>query len=142
MRDIYCFVIAVKLACFLKLLCCHVHQNITEGFFFAHISKSPFSLVSTHLKIFDADFTLLSDPWRLGQQWGCVLVGHSFGGLMIKSLVVEAYQGAQVFPRNRIDELSVASAKVPEEFERCGQLCSSPYWFMLGIVLHCLALSI
>ncbi len=29
---------------------------------------------------------------------------------MIKSLVVEAYQRAQVIPRNRIDELSVASA--------------------------------
>jgi hypothetical protein len=38
------------------------------------------------------------------------LVGHSFGGLVIKSLVVEAYQRAQVIPRNRIDELSVASA--------------------------------
>ncbi|KAH9558619.1 hypothetical protein CY35_06G017200 [Sphagnum magellanicum] len=53
---------------------------------------------------------VFSDPWRLGQQWGCVLVGHSFGGLVIKSLVVEAYQRAQVIPRNRIDELSVASA--------------------------------
>jgi hypothetical protein len=29
---------------------------------------------------------------------------------VIKSLVVEAYQRAQVIPRNRIDELSVASA--------------------------------
>jgi len=33
---------------------------------------------------------VFSDPWRLGQQHGCVLVGHSFGGLVIKSLVVAA----------------------------------------------------
>jgi hypothetical protein len=38
------------------------------------------------------------------------LVGHSFGGLVIKSLVVEAYRLSQVTPRNTITEVIVAHA--------------------------------
>jgi hypothetical protein len=55
---------------------------------------------------------VFSDPWRLGQQCGCVLVGHSFGGLVIKSLVVEANKkvlSSRV--TNSLDEQEVASAE-------------------------------
>jgi hypothetical protein len=49
-------------------------------------------------------------PWQLGQQCGCVLAGHSFGGLVIKSLVDEAYSRGQCMPRNEIGQQSVAAA--------------------------------
>ncbi len=57
-------------------------------------------------------FSCGSDPWRLGQQCGCVLVGHSFGGLVIKSLVVMAKRKAlSSRVTNFLEEQEVASAK-------------------------------
>jgi triacylglycerol esterase/lipase EstA (alpha/beta hydrolase family) len=47
---------------------------------------------------------------RLGQQCGCVLVGHSFGGLVIKSLVVEARKRGLYGVTNRLDENDVVFA--------------------------------
>jgi len=48
----------------------------------------------------------------LGQQHGFVLVGHSFGGLVIKSMLKEACKRAQLTnPKNKIDQQDTTSAK-------------------------------
>jgi hypothetical protein len=48
----------------------------------------------------------------LGQQHGFVLVGHSFGGLVIKSVLKEAHKRAQLTnPKNKIDQQDTTSAK-------------------------------
>jgi hypothetical protein len=54
-----------------------------------------------------------SKKWRLGQQHGFVLIGHCFGGLVIKSLVEEARKRARLGNvRNAIDRESKASAEM------------------------------
>jgi hypothetical protein len=49
---------------------------------------------------------VFSSRWKLGQQCGFVLVGHCFGGLIIKSLVEEANKRAYGRVKNEIDEQS------------------------------------
>ncbi|KAH8956105.1 hypothetical protein BDL97_07G021400 [Sphagnum fallax] len=41
--------------------------------------------------------------WQLDVNQKIVLIGHSFGGLVIKSLVVKAHQAAQRLPAKRLD---------------------------------------
>jgi hypothetical protein len=54
-----------------------------------------------------------SKKWRLGQQHGFVLIGHCFGGLVIKSLVEEACKRARLGNvRNAIDREAKASAEM------------------------------
>jgi hypothetical protein len=53
---------------------------------------------------------LFTNSKELGQQCGCVLVGHSLGGLVIKSLVVEAHKRGQFRAMNRLDEMIVKFA--------------------------------
>ncbi|CAK9877270.1 unnamed protein product [Sphagnum jensenii] len=56
---------------------------------------------------------VLSDEWRLGRQHGFVLIGHCFGGLVIKSLVEEAYKRARLGNvRTAIDRKAKASAEM------------------------------
>ncbi|KAH8963228.1 hypothetical protein BDL97_05G142000 [Sphagnum fallax] len=55
---------------------------------------------------------VLSDEWRLGRQHGFVLIGHCFGGLVIKSLVEEARKRALQNVRNAIDRKAKASAEM------------------------------
>jgi hypothetical protein len=49
---------------------------------------------------------VLSSRWKLGQRCGFVLIGHCFGGLIIKSLVEEANKRAYDSVKNEIDEQS------------------------------------
>jgi hypothetical protein len=49
---------------------------------------------------------VFSSRWKLGQRCGFVLVGHCFGGLIIKSLVEEANKRAYGRVNNVIDEQS------------------------------------
>jgi hypothetical protein len=66
----------------------------------------------------------------LGRQHGFVLIGHCFGGLVIKSLVEEARKRALQNVRNAIDRKAKASAEMfLEKFERRCLLCSSPLRF-------------
>jgi hypothetical protein len=51
-------------------------------------------------------FGIDSSRWKLGQRCGFVLVGHCFGGLIIKSLVEEANKRAYGRVNNVIDEQS------------------------------------
>ncbi len=51
-------------------------------------------------------FGIDSSRWKLGQRCGFVLVGHCFGGLIIKSLVEEANKRAYNRVKNEIDEQS------------------------------------
>jgi hypothetical protein len=51
-------------------------------------------------------FGIDSNRWKLGQQCGFVLVGHCFGGFIIKSLVEEANKRAYGRVKNEIDEQS------------------------------------
>jgi len=51
-------------------------------------------------------FGIDSSRWKLGQRYGFVLVGHCYGGLIIKSLVKEANKRAYDRVRNQIDEQS------------------------------------
>ncbi|KAH8963236.1 hypothetical protein BDL97_05G142700 [Sphagnum fallax] len=55
---------------------------------------------------------VLSDEWRLGRQHGFVLIGHCFGGLVIKSLVEEARKRALQNVRNAIDRKAKVSAEM------------------------------
>ncbi|CAM6024417.1 unnamed protein product [Sphagnum balticum] len=56
---------------------------------------------------------VLSDEWRLGRQHGFVLIGHCFGGLVVKSLVEEARKRARLGNvRNAIDRKAKASAEM------------------------------
>ncbi|CAM6017555.1 unnamed protein product [Sphagnum balticum] len=56
---------------------------------------------------------VLSDEWRLGRQHGYVLIGHCFGGLVIKSLVEEARKRARLGNvRNPFDRKAKASAEM------------------------------
>ncbi|CAM6017552.1 unnamed protein product [Sphagnum balticum] len=56
---------------------------------------------------------VLSDEWRLGRQHGFVLIGHCFGGLVIKSLVEEARKRARLGNvRNAYDRKAKASAEM------------------------------
>ncbi|KAH8963207.1 hypothetical protein BDL97_05G140400 [Sphagnum fallax] len=56
---------------------------------------------------------VLSNEWRLGRQHGFVLVGHCFGGLVIKSLVEEARKRARLGNvRNAIDRKAKAAAEM------------------------------
>ncbi|CAK9228141.1 unnamed protein product [Sphagnum troendelagicum] len=55
---------------------------------------------------------LLSHEWRLGQQHGFVLIGHCFGGLVIKSLVEEARKRALQNVRNALDRKAKACAEL------------------------------
>ncbi|CAM6002253.1 unnamed protein product, partial [Sphagnum balticum] len=56
---------------------------------------------------------VLSDEWRLGRQHGFVLIGHCFGGLVIKSLVEEARKRARLGNvRNPFDRKAKASAEM------------------------------
>jgi hypothetical protein len=52
-----------------------------------------------------------SDKWELGKQHEFVMVGHCFGGLVLKSLMVEARTIAKRKPRNMLDMKNAASAK-------------------------------
>ncbi len=49
-------------------------------------------------------FCIDSSRWKLGERCGFVLVGHCFGGLIIKSLVEEAYKRAYGRVENKFDE--------------------------------------
>ncbi|CAK9216345.1 unnamed protein product [Sphagnum troendelagicum] len=49
---------------------------------------------------------VFSNRWKLGQRCGFVLVGHCFGGLVIKSLVEEANKRAYSRAKNPLDEQS------------------------------------
>ncbi|CAM6043671.1 unnamed protein product [Sphagnum compactum] len=49
---------------------------------------------------------VFSSRWKLGERCGFVLVGHCFGGLIIKSLVEEANKRAYGRVNNEIDEQS------------------------------------
>jgi hypothetical protein len=51
-------------------------------------------------------FGIDSSRWKLGQRCGFVLVGHCFGGLVIKSLVEQANNRAYGRVNNEIDEQS------------------------------------
>ncbi len=51
-------------------------------------------------------FGIDSSRWKLGQRYGFVLVGHCFGGLIIKSLVEEANKRAYSRVKNPLDEQS------------------------------------
>jgi hypothetical protein len=51
-------------------------------------------------------FGIDSNRWKLGQRCGFVLIGHCFGGLIIKSFVEEANKRAYGRVRNKIDEQS------------------------------------
>jgi len=51
-------------------------------------------------------FGIDSNRWKLGQRCGFVLVGHCFGGLVIKSLVDEANKRVYSRPKNPLDEQS------------------------------------
>ncbi len=51
-------------------------------------------------------FGIDSSRWKLGQRCKFVLVGHCFGGLIIKSLVEEANKRAYSKVNNEIDEQS------------------------------------
>jgi len=51
-------------------------------------------------------FCIDSSRWKLGQRCGFVLVGHCFGGLIIKSLVEEANKRVYGRASNVIDEQS------------------------------------
>jgi hypothetical protein len=55
-------------------------------------------------------FGIHSSRWKLGQRCGFVLVGHCFGGLIIKSLAEEANKRAYSKVKNEIDEQSRRSA--------------------------------
>jgi hypothetical protein len=55
-------------------------------------------------------FGIDSSRWKLGQQSGFVLVGHCFGGLIIKSLVEEANKRVYGRAKNVIDEQSKRNA--------------------------------
>ncbi|CAK9274049.1 unnamed protein product, partial [Sphagnum jensenii] len=55
---------------------------------------------------------VLSDEWRLGRQHGFVLIGHCFGGLVIKSLVEEARKRALENVRNALDRKAKACAEM------------------------------
>jgi hypothetical protein len=54
---------------------------------------------------------LCSNTWRLGQRYGFVMIGHCFGGLVIKSLMEEAQKRSQSKPNNSFDRKAVASAE-------------------------------
>jgi len=54
---------------------------------------------------------LCSDRWELGKQRKFVMIGHCFGGLVLKSLMVEARKIAKRKPRNMLDMKNAASAK-------------------------------
>ncbi len=60
--------------------------------------------------MFNIYIVVCSDRWRLGQRYGFVMIGHCFGGLVIKSLMEEAQKGSQWTPRNNFDRKAVASA--------------------------------
>jgi hypothetical protein len=51
---------------------------------------------------------LCSNRWRLGQKDGFVMIGHCFGGLVIKSLMEEAQKRSVMTPRNILDIKAVA----------------------------------
>jgi len=54
-----------------------------------------------------------SDQWSLGGQHGFVLIGHCFGGLVIKSLVEEARKRARLGNvRNALDRKAKESAEM------------------------------
>jgi len=57
-------------------------------------------------------FSCGSHEWRLGQQHGFVLIGHCFGGLVIKSLVEEARKTALQNVRNALDRKAKACAEL------------------------------
>jgi hypothetical protein len=51
---------------------------------------------------------VISNRWRLGQKDGFVMIGHCFGGLVIKSLMEEAQKRSVMTPRNILDIKAVA----------------------------------
>ncbi|KAH9545574.1 hypothetical protein CY35_12G054900 [Sphagnum magellanicum] len=53
---------------------------------------------------------VISNRWRLGQRYGFVMIGHCFGGLVIKSLMEEAQKRSVMTPRNNLDIKAVAFA--------------------------------
>jgi len=56
---------------------------------------------------------VISDQWSLGGQHGFVLIGHCFGGLVIKSLVEEARKRARLGNvRNALDRKAKESAEM------------------------------
>ncbi len=55
-------------------------------------------------------FGIGSDRWKLGQRCGFVLIGHCFGGLVIKSLVEEANKRVYSRAKNALDEQSKRQA--------------------------------
>lgn len=61
--------------------------------------------------MFHIYIVLCSDRWRLGQRCGFVMIGHCFGGLVIKSLMEEVQKGSQSKPENKLDRKAVASAE-------------------------------
>ncbi len=60
--------------------------------------------------MFHIYIVLSSNRWRLGQRHGFVMIGHCFGGLVIKSLMEEAYKRSVMTPRNNLDIKAVAFA--------------------------------
>ncbi|KAH8947946.1 hypothetical protein BDL97_11G071500 [Sphagnum fallax] len=51
-----------------------------------------------------------SSTWNVGQRCGFIMIGHCFGGLVIKSLMEEAYKRAHSTPRNGLDRSVATSA--------------------------------
>ncbi|CAM6035758.1 unnamed protein product [Sphagnum compactum] len=51
-----------------------------------------------------------SSTWNVGQRCGFIMIGHCFGGLVIKSLMELAYKRAHSTPRNGLDRSVATSA--------------------------------
>ncbi len=76
--------------------------------------KLLYVLVNVYFDSSNMDFHIyivLCSEWRLGQKHGFVMIGHCFGGLVIKSLMEEAQKGSKITPRNNLDRKAVASAE-------------------------------
>ncbi len=56
-------------------------------------------------------YIVICSRWRLGQRHGFVMIGHCFGGLVIKSLMEEAQKRSKSKPENDFDRKAVASAE-------------------------------